>query len=339
MSSTEQTNPGDSSAVAPSTPRFSYGGQAVIEGVMIRGQRFAAVAARRPGGEITTRLTPLNTLYTGAIRRIPLLRGVIVLAETLVLGMQALAYSANVSLEEEEKELGRWSMGLMLATSLGIAVALFFLLPLFLVSIFDRMYDDAILSNIVEGIIRLGMFLAYVWGIGRLPDIKRVFAYHGAEHMAVKTYEAGEPLETSSVRQYTTAHPRCGTAFLLVVMLVAIVVFAFLGKPPMLLRILSRIVLIPVIAGVSYEVIRFSGKHQGNPLVRAIMAPSLLLQLLTTRRPDDSQIEVAICAVETAIAADEGRLLSENAGTTEGPTVHASEVGQGEESLPPSTPP
>ncbi|MCZ6614926.1 MAG: DUF1385 domain-containing protein [Chloroflexi bacterium] len=339
MSSTEPTNPGHSGAAAPSTPRFSYGGQAVIEGVMIRGQHFAAVAARRPDGEITTRLTPLNTLYTGAIRRIPLLRGVIVLAETLVLGMQALAYSANVSLQEEEKELGRWSMGLMLATSLGIAIGLFFLLPLFLVSIFDRTYDDALLSNIVEGIIRLSLFLAYVWGIGRLPDIKRVFAYHGAEHMAVKTYEAGEPLETSVVRQYATAHPRCGTAFLLVVMLVAIVVFAFLGKPPMLLRILSRIVLIPVIAGVSYEVIRFSGKHQGNALVRAIMAPSLLLQLLTTRQPDDAQIEVAICAVQTAIAADEGRLLSENTGAPEEPAVDASEVGQSEESLPPSTPP
>ena len=325
--------------MAPSTPRFPYGGQAVIEGVMIRGQRFAAVAARRPSGEITTRLTPLNTLYIGAIRRIPLLRGVVVLAETLVLGMQALAYSANVSLQEEEKELGRWSMGLMLATSLGIAVALFFLLPLLLVSIFDRTYDDALLSNIVEGIIRLGLFLAYVWGIGRLPDIKRVFAYHGAEHMAVKTYEAGEPLETSAVRQYTTAHPRCGTAFLLVVMLVAIVVFAFLGKPPMLLRILSRIVLIPVIAGVSYEVIRFSGKHQGNPLVRAIMAPSLLLQVLTTRKPDDSQIEVAICAVETAIAADEGRQLLENTGTPEGSAGAVPEVGPGEESLPPSTHP
>ena len=339
MSSTERTNPGDNSAPSPNTPRFSYGGQAVIEGVMIRGQRFAAVAARRPSGEITTRLTPLNTLYTGAIRRIPLLRGVVVLAETLVLGMQALAYSANVSLQEEEKELGGWSMGLMLATSLGIAIGLFFLLPLFLVSIFDRRYDDALLSNIVEGIIRLSMFLAYVWGIGRLPDIKRVFAYHGAEHMAVKTYEAGEPLEASAVRRYTTAHPRCGTAFLLVVMLVAIVVFAFLGKPPMLLRILSRVALIPVIAGVSYELIRFSGKHQGNQLVRAIMAPSLLLQMLTTRKPDDSQIEVAICAVETAIAADEGRQVLEGSNIEEAPVVEDSEVSQGEEPLSPSAPP
>ncbi len=301
---------------------------------MIRGQRFATVVARRPNGELATRVTALSSLYTGAIRRIPLLRGVIVLAETLALGMTALAYSANVTLEEEEKELGRWSMGLMLTLSLGMAVVLFFLLPLFLVSLFDRLYDSAILSNVIEGIIRLSMFLAYVWGIGFMPDIRRVFAYHGAEHMTVKTHEAGEPLEADNVRRHTTAHPRCGTAFLLVVMVVAIVVFAFLGKPPMLLRILSRVVLIPVIAGISYEVIRFSGAHQGNPLVRVITAPSLLLQRLTTRRPDDSQIEVAIHAMQAAIAADEGRELPgvvQKAAEEEG----AAEPTEGDGPLPP----
>lgn len=272
---------------------------------MIRGQRFAAVAVRRPSGEITTRQTALNTLYTGTIRRIPLLRGVIVLAETLVLGMQALSYSANVSLQEEEKEISRWNMGLMLATSLGIAVGLFFIFPLLIAGIFDTAYDDALLSNLVEGIVRLATFVTYIWGIGLMPDVRRVFAYHGAEHMAVKAYEDGEPLEASIVKQYTTAHPRCGTAFLLVVMFVAIIVFVFLGKPPMLLRIISRVVLIPVIAGVSYEIIRLSGRHQSSSLVRGLMAPSMLLQKLTTREPDDSQIEVAICAVSTAIAADE----------------------------------
>jgi uncharacterized protein YqhQ len=274
--------------------------------VMIRGQRFATIAARRPNGDLTSRVTLLSSLYTGPLRRIPLLRGVIVLAETLVLGTKALAYSANVSLEEEDQELGRWSMALMLTLSLSLVVGLFFLLPLLIIHFFDQAVDSTVLSNILEGIIRLGLFLTYVWGIGFMPDIRRVFAYHGAEHMTVKTHEAGEPLETKYVRKYTTAHPRCGTAFLLVVMLVAIVVFAFLGKPPMPLRILSRVILIPIIAGLSYEIVRFSGAHHGNSFVRIIMSPSLLLQTLTTRKPDDSQIAVAIHAMQCAIAADEG---------------------------------
>ena len=315
-------------------PSFSYGGQAVIEGVMIRGQRFSTVAIRRPNGDLAVKVTPLSTLYTGALRRIPLIRGVIVLAETLVLGMRALSYSANVSLEEEEKELGGWSMALMMGMSLSIAIGLFFLLPLFLVPFFDNAFDSAILSNVIEGVVRLGLFLGYVWGIGFMPDIRRVFAYHGAEHMTVKTLEAGEPLQVSRIRPYSTAHPRCGTAFLLVVMVVAIVVFAFLGKPPMLLRIISRIVLIPVIAGLAYEVIRFSGKHQGNPIVRAIMAPSLLLQVLTTRRPDDSQIEVAVHAMQCAIAADEGRELPGTKQTVD----DSSESLEGGDSLPPPQP-
>ena len=286
-------------------PSYSYGGQAVIEGVLIRGRKFAVVAVRRPSGEITKRVVPLNTLYTGIIRRIPLIRGIIVLAESLVLGIQALTYSANVSMDEEEKDLRWWNIASMLIVSLSITVGLFFLLPLFAVSFFEDTYHDPFISNIIEGIIRLVLFLAYVWGIGRLPDIKRVFSYHGAEHMAVKAHEFGDPLKISSVRQYSTAHPRCGTAFLLVVMLVSIAVFALLGNPPMLLRIVSRVVLIPGIAGVSYEVIRLSGRYQSNVLVRLFTAPSLLLQKLTTSKPDDSQIEVAIYALESAFEADQ----------------------------------
>ena len=190
--------------------------------------------------------------------------------------------------------------------------------------------------------VRLGLFLGYVWGIGFMPDIRRVFAYHGAEHMTVKTLEAGEPLEVSRIRLYSTAHPRCGTAFLLVVMVVAIVVFAFLGTPPMLWRIISRVVLIPVIAGLAYEVIRFSGKHHGNSLVRAIMAPSLLLQVLTTRRPDDSQIEVAVHAMQCAIAADEGRELpgaEQTVAPEEEPSMRGSpESLEGGDPLPPPQP-
>ena len=326
MASEEQTGSDDAGEGTPPAPRFLYGGQAVIEGVMIRGRRFACVAARRPGGQLTAMVSPLSSVYTGVVRRIPMLRGVVVLAETLVLGTKALMYSTNVSLEQEGQEMGRWSMGLMLAVSLGFSIVFFFMLPLFAVQFFDRYVDSDILSNVVEGLIRLGLFLAYIWGIGFVPDIRRVFAYHGAEHMTVKAYEASDPLEIGPIRRYSTAHPRCGTAFLLVVMVVAIVVFALLGRPPMFWRIVSRIVLIPFIAGLAYEVIRFSGAHQGNPLVRIITAPSLLLQKLTTRQPDDAQIEVAVHAMNTVLAADEGRELPGDVGgsdTEDGPPEDA----------------
>jgi len=291
--------------------RFFYGGQAVMEGVMIRGQRFACVAVRRPDGQIATNVEPLSAAYTGPVRRIPLVRGLIVLVETLVLGTKSLMYSANVALEQEGGEMGRWSTGLMVAASLAFTIVVFFMLPLLFVRLLDNVFQAGaagdIMSNLVEGVVRLGLFLAYVWGIGFMRDIRRVFAYHGAEHMAVKAFEANEPLDVDHVRKHTTAHPRCGTAFLLVVMVVAILVFAFLGRPEIVWRILSRIILVPVIAGVAYEVIRFSGAHQSNPVVRLVVAPSLMLQALTTRKPDDSQIEVAIHAMETALAADEGR--------------------------------
>ncbi|MBI4200302.1 MAG: DUF1385 domain-containing protein [Chloroflexi bacterium] len=307
---------------AAAADRFFYGGQAVIEGVMIRGRRFLCVAVRRPNGQLTALVTPLSRWATGAVRRIPLLRGTLVLAETLVLGMKALSYSANASLEGEEKEeLGRWSIGIMLALSLAFAVVLFFLFPLWAVQLLDDAIGSDFLSNGLEGLIRLGLFLAYVWAIGLSREIRRVFAYHGAEHMTVKAYEAREPLAVATVRRYSTAHPRCGTAFLLVVMVIAILVFALLGRPSMLWRVLSRVILIPVIAGLAYEVIRFSGAHQGSLLVRLLMAPSLLLQALTTRRPDDGQIEVAIHAMETALAADEGRIPTDAGQPTAAPDV------------------
>ncbi|MBI4201795.1 MAG: DUF1385 domain-containing protein [Chloroflexi bacterium] len=308
-----------STGAARGQPRYLYGGQAVIEGVMIRGRRFYSVAARRPDGQLTSIVEPLNSLYTGPIRRIPVVRGTIVLAETLVLGIKALMYSGNVTLEKEGEKLGGPAMALTLAFSLTMAIAIFFVAPLFAVNLFDRTVftgDSAtadFLSNIVEGAIRLGLFLAYIWLIGLMPDIRRVFAYHGAEHMTVKAHEANLPLEAPYIRRFSTAHPRCGTAFLLTVMVVAILVFALLGRPDLEWRILSRIVLLPVIAGIAYEVIRFSGLHQHNPFVQLISAPNLLLQKLTTRPPDDNQIEVAIHAMNTVIAADEGLPLPPDA--------------------------
>lgn len=303
MTSKDPSKPNTSSDFAAP---YLYGGQAVIEGVMIRGRRFACVAARRPNGELTHRITPLSTMFTGKIRRFPLLRGVLILAETLTLGMKALAYSTNVQLEEEGQELGGWSLAFMLTVSLGLAIGLFFLLPLFASILFERVVDSHILSNLVEGVVRLAVFLAYVWIVGFIPDIRRVFAYHGAEHMTVKAYEAGDPLEVQSVRKYSTAHPRCGTAFLLTVMVVAVIVFVWLGRPSLPWLVTSRLVLIPLIAALAYETIRFSASHQKNLLVRMITVPNLALQMLTTRQPQDDQIEVAIHAMETALAADRG---------------------------------
>ena len=283
----------------------TYGGQAVLEGVMIRGQRYACVAVRRPDGTIAFRTEPLNSLFTGRMRRLPVVRGVIVLAETLVLGMRALTYSANVAAEAEGEEIGRGTMIGTMAFALVFAVGLFFLAPLFASMPFEGIAGSDVVSNVVEGVIRLALFLGYIILIGKMAQIRRVFMYHGAEHMTVHAQEHGEPLQVDSIRRYSTAHPRCGTAFLLVVMVVAVAVFAFTGRDPLWWLVTSRIVLVPAIAAISYEAIRFSGFHTGNPLVRLITGPSLALQALTTRQPDDDQIGVAIAAMECALAADD----------------------------------
>jgi len=288
--------------------RPTYGGQAVMEGVMIRGQRYACVAVRRPDGTIALRSDPLSTLFTGGVRKVPLIRGVIVLVETLTLGMKALTYSANVGLEAEGEEIGKGAMAGMVAFALLFGIVLFFLLPVLASRPLEGILGSDIVSNLAEGIIRLAIFLGYIFLIGKMGQIYRVFMYHGAEHMTVHAQERLDPLEVEAVRKHPKAHPRCGTAFLLTVMVVAVVVFTFVGRDPFWWLITSRIVLIPVIAAASYEAIRFSGFHSGNPLVRAITAPSLALQKLTTREPEDDQIEVAIAAMKQAIAADEGLL-------------------------------
>ena len=296
-------------------PRAIYGGQAVIEGVMIRGQRFFSLAVRRLDGTIYRTAEPLSTFYTGKLRRIPLLRGVVVLAETLVLGMKVLSRSANIPVEDqsqgEQKELGGWVLFLSLGISMLIGVGIFFLMPLFAARSLDIWIAPGPLgdfvSNFVEGLLRLGLLVGYIAVIGLMKDIKRVFAYHGAEHMTIHAYERGLPLNVDNIRPFSTAHPRCGTAFLLTVGVVAIFIFSLLGRPDIYWAILSRILLIPVIAGASYEVIRFAGLRQGNPISTILSAPGMALQRLTTRRPDDDQIEVAIVAMNAALDADEGR--------------------------------
>ena len=282
----------------------TYGGQAVIEGVMIRGQRNIAIAVRRPDGSIALKRQPLTPIFTGKLRRIPLVRGVIAMAETLTLGMRALTYSANVAAEAEGEEISARSMAGMMAVSLTIAIGLFFLVPVLASDRMEGLLGSSLMANIAEGVIRLGLFLGYILLIGRMNDIRRVFMYHGAEHMTVHAQERGDPLNVAHIRRYPTAHPRCGTAFLLVVMVVAILAFIFVGREPFWWLIASRIVLVPLIAAVSYEVIRFSGRHAANPLVALITAPSLALQSLTTRQPDDDQIEIAIAAMQQAQAAD-----------------------------------
>ncbi len=282
----------------------TYGGQAVIEGVMIRGQRNIAVAVRRPDGSVATMRRPLTPIFTGKLRRIPLARGIIAMAETLTLGMRALSYSANVAAEAEGEEISKGSMAGMMLVSLSLAIGLFFMVPVLASDRLEGLLGSSLAANIAEGVIRLALFLGYITLISRLDDIRRVFMYHGAEHMTVHAQEHGDPLEIERIRRYPTAHPRCGTAFLLVVMVVAIVAFIFVGREPFWWLIASRIVLVPLIAAVSYEIIRFSGRHAGNPLVGLITAPSLALQSLTTRQPDDDQIEIAITAMEQAQAAD-----------------------------------
>ncbi len=280
---------------------------------MIRGQTHMAVAVRRPNGAIATQLRPLSTLYTGTLRRLPLVRGVITLVETLSLGMRALSYSSSVSLEDpeadpdsevESEELSKGALASMLLISFGFAILLFFLLPLFASRPLEGAFGNDILSNVAEGAIRLVVFVAYIWVIGRMPEIRRVFMYHGAEHMTVHAQERGDPLVTEAIRKYSPAHPRCGTAFLLTVMVVAILVFVFVPREPLWWLITSRIVFIPLIAAVAYEVIRLSGRYEDNPLVSLISTPNLLLQKLTTRWPDDDQIEVAVAAMNTALEAD-----------------------------------
>ncbi len=297
--------------------RPTYGGQAVMEGVMIRGQRNMSVAVRRPDGSIALLCTPLSQLFTGRLRRVPLLRGVIALIETLTLGMRALTYSANVGVEAEGEELGSVAVAGMIAVALVFGIGLFFLIPVFASRSLEGWVGSDLVTNLIEGIIRLGIFLGYIVLIGKMEGIRRVFMYHGAEHMTVHAQERGDPLDVESVRKYATAHPRCGTAFLLVVMVVAVVAFVFVGREPLWWLVVSRIVLVPVIAAAAYEVIRLSGRYSANPLVGLITGPSLALQSLTTRQPDDDQIEIAIAAMTQAIDADEAQVAGSDAGTLE----------------------
>ena len=286
-------------------PRFNYGGQALIEGVLMRGRDAIAVAFRHPDGHIVWASESLDKgPHAWRFAKTPFVRGLIVLYETLIVGTRWLIRSANIQASAEGIELGKGSVALMLGLTLVVGIGFFFLLPLFLAAITTAKAESGWVQHLVEGLIRVGLFLGYLALIARAPDIRRVFEYHGAEHMTIHALEAGDPLTTDAVRKYPTAHPRCGTEFLVVVILLSVLLFGFLGRDNPVLMIGGRLLLIPVIAGVGYEILRFGARHRSNPLVRAIMAPGILVQMITTKRPTDDQIEVAIVSMEQALEAD-----------------------------------
>jgi uncharacterized protein YqhQ len=286
-------------------PKFNYGGQALIEGVLMRGRDAIAVAFRHPDGHIVWDSEPLNSgPHAWKLAKAPFVRGLIVLYETLVVGTKWLIRSANIQASAEGVQLGRGSVALMLGITMTIAVAFFFLLPLFLASFTTQRVESDWIQHIVEGLIRVGLFLGYLALIARMPDIRRVFEYHGAEHMTIHALEHSDPLTVQEIRKYPTAHPRCGTEFLVVVIILSILLFGFLGRDNPVLMVGGRILLIPVIAAIGYEILRFGARHRANPVVKALMAPGILVQMITTKQPSDDQIEVAIVSMEQALVAD-----------------------------------
>ena len=300
--------------------KISVGGQAVIEGVMMRAPRSVAIAVRRPNGEIVVRkelMVPLSERFP--IVKLPIIRGAVALFSSLIIGIKALNFSANEAMTEDEKEkegvnkegggeLSSWAMAGTMAVAFGFGICLFFLFPLYLTKLMTPVIgDNNIVFNLVDGVIRVIIFLIYIWGISRMEDIRRVFQYHGAEHKTIFAFEAAEELTIENVRRYSRLHPRCGTSFLLIVMLVSIAVFSLIPKLwPFLFKAGARIVLLPMIAGISYEFLRWSAKNDTNPLVRMIITPGLALQRLTTGEPDDAQLEVAIRSLDEALEVNAG---------------------------------
>jgi len=300
----------------------NVGGQAVLEGVMMRGPGNWAVAVRTPGGTIAQVSRPIHSaMARHLVFRLPVIRGVMALGESLAIGFRALAISANYAAQEEspdgeqgevETELSRGALIFAFAVAIGFAVMLFKVTPALITNWLPIRSTGWFV--IVEGLIRVSMFIAYLALISLLPDLKRVFQYHAAEHKAINAYEAGEPLEPQIVQRYSLIHPRCGTAFLLWVMVIAVFVFAFFGRPAWYWLVATRVLLLPLIAGLAYELIRFAGKHQGNRVLMTLLAPGLWLQRLTTREPSLDQLEVSIRALREV-------LDLEGAGTAEAQRV------------------
>jgi len=286
-------------------PSYNYGGQALIEGVMMRGRDAIAVALRHPDGRIVYSTERLDAGFHGTRwSKMPFLRGLVVLYETLVVGTRWLVRSASLQAEGEGVELGKGSIAVMLTLTLAFGVGIFFLLPLFLASVTAGSAENDLVQHLVEGLFRAGIFIGYLALISTFPDIRRVFQYHGAEHMTIHALEAGDPLVPECVRRYPTAHSRCGTEFLVVVILLSIVACSLVGRQSLLIMVASRVMLIPVIAMVGYEILRFGARHRSNPIVKVVMWPGILVQKITTKQPTDDMIEVAIVSLEEALTAD-----------------------------------
>jgi uncharacterized protein YqhQ len=283
------------------------GGQAVLEGVMMRGVSTWAVAVRKPDGEIEVSSEPVvSWAKRHRVLRLPVVRGVVALAESMKIGFAALAFSANAQMEGEEdpEEIGGFTWGATIALSLVLAIVLFFVIPVGLTSLIKDQLGSALLFWLVEGLVRTGIFVGYLFAISRLEDLRRVFQYHGAEHKTISCFEAGDELTPERAATYSRLHPRCGTSFLLIVMVLAIFVFAPIGLPAWYWLLASRILGIPLIAGLSYEVIKWAGRNRRRRWVRTLMWPGLMLQNLTTREPDHEQLAVAIASLEEVLAVE-----------------------------------
>jgi uncharacterized protein YqhQ len=285
----------------------NIGGQAVIEGVMMKSPAGWSVAVRGPKGDISFKREKTGQL--AGFLKMPVVRGSVALFQALHIGIRALEFSGNVAYQEEaeEKPLSPWSLGISLTVAVALAIALFIALPLLLTKIMGNFFQgvahSSLLFNVVDGVIRVVIFLFYVFAIGLWKEMRRVFEYHGAEHKVIYAYEAGEDLTVENALKYKPYHPRCGTSFLLIVMVISILIFSFIPQQwPLLSKAASRLILIPLIAGISYEMLRFSAKMKNNPLIGLMVLPGLLLQRMTVREPDESQIEVALAAMQDVLS-------------------------------------
>lgn len=292
--------------------KLQVGGQAVIEGVMMRSRRFWAVSVRRPDKTIASQVVKeISIMNKKRILGFVFIRGTVALIENLALGFKALSFSANESTGEDIKFSSK-QMAISVVIALIFVVGVFFILPTLISRAFSNYFSSSIVYNLFEGLIRIALFLIYIVLISLLKDIKRLFQYHGAEHKTIQAYENDVELTPENIKKYSRLHLRCGTSFLLIVMVVSIFVFALLGKPPIVWRIISRIVLIPVIAGISYELIRLAGKFSKYKIINILFYPGLLLQRITTREPDDAQIEVAVSSLKKVIEAEENDNTTDN---------------------------
>ncbi len=278
-------------------PSLAFGGQAVIEGVMIRSKKHMVICVRQPNGEILTKTEEINSLSERhKVLKLPLIRGLVALVESVYLGVKGLYFSANVSLEEEDEKIEPKEMAITFILAIGLAIILFSITPFLLTSLLTPL--KGVIFVIIEGIIRIAIFLLYLVVVASIPDFRRVLQYHGAEHTAINAYEAGVKLNVKNAKEYSKLHPRCGTSFLLIVLIISILLFSVLPSQNYVARLSYRIVLIPVISAISYEVLKISDRYKNSIIMKALVMPGLGLQWLTTRKPDDSMIEVAIKAVQ-----------------------------------------